>query len=38
MTPKQLHWVYEARKPQRMFGSMSEDEIREQYRLTYGDD
>jgi len=42
LTPTQLQWVYEARKPVKMFGTlqggMSEDEIREQYRITYGDD
>jgi hypothetical protein len=29
-------WLYEAKKPVRMFGRMTEDEVRDIYEETYG--
>lgn len=36
--PLELHWLIEARRPPRMFGSQSEDDIRRIYHETYGPD
>ncbi len=38
MMPIELHWLVEATHTPRMFGSMSEDDIRKIYHDTYGDD
>lgn len=35
----ELHWLVEARKPVKMIGTQTEDQVRELYRLAgYGDD
>jgi hypothetical protein len=36
--PLELHWLINAKKPVRMFGSLTEDQIRQIYHETYGDD
>jgi hypothetical protein len=36
--PIELHWLVEARKPVKMIGRMTEDEVRQIYHETYGPD
>lgn len=36
MTPAELWWFLEAKKPPKMYGAMSEDEVRQIYEETYG--
>jgi hypothetical protein len=36
MTPRELWWLFEAKKPPTMYGKMSEDEVRQIYEETYG--
>jgi hypothetical protein len=36
MQPIELWWLIEARKPVRMYGRMTEDEVEEIYFETYG--
>jgi hypothetical protein len=36
LTPKEVWWFIEALKPIRMYGDMSESEVVEIYRKTYG--
>lgn len=38
MTPTEYWWLAEANKPKRMYGDMTEDEVRQIYEETYGDD
>jgi hypothetical protein len=36
MTPRELWWLFEAKKPVKMYGKMTEDEVRQIYEETYG--
>ena len=36
--PIELHWMVEAKKPVKMIGSLTEDQVRDIYHETYGDD
>lgn len=38
LSPIELHWLVEARKPVKMIGSQTEDQVRELYALAYGED
>ena len=37
LTPAEVWWLVEANRPVRMYGSMTEMEVEELYRKTYGD-
>ena len=36
MTPRELWWFIEAKTPAKMYGSMTEAEVRQIYEETYG--
>jgi hypothetical protein len=36
MSPAELWWLIEAKQPVKMYGSMTEDEVRQIYEETYG--
>lgn len=37
MHPEELHWLIDARLPVKMYGSMTESQVEQIYRETYGE-
>lgn len=37
LTPKEFWWLLDSKKPIKMYGKMTEDEVAQIYRETYGD-
>lgn len=37
MTPTELWWLFDAKRPVRMYGKMTEHEVARIYRETYGE-